>query len=291
MKTMVVCGLLGSGKTTFIQNQVRAAAQKTVVLVNDFGTAGIDGEIFSADGIEAVELPSGCICCTLKVELIATIKKIADEFAPEHLIIEPSGVASPSSVLEALQGAQVGTATVVGVIDATEFTELYASGMYGSFFEDQITSSDVILVNKADLTDEEKVLDTIHRIESINDRAVLVRTEYGKVNQSLSEAFSNRTIRATKSPLHFETLSFRLQPETNFESVRSLLDKLSQGRYGTVVRAKALLMTDRGPYRFDVVYGRSDCTPFDKPIADSRMVIIGDALNEIVLREVIRQFR
>src|SRR5512143_2531639 len=127
MNTTVVCGLLGSGKTTFIRNHVRGLTGRVVVLVNDFGAAGIDGEIFSAGGIEAIELPSGCVCCTLRFDLITTIKKIAKEFAPGHLVIEPSGVASPSAVLEALEVAGVSPASVVGIVDAAEFLELHDS--------------------------------------------------------------------------------------------------------------------------------------------------------------------
>src|SRR5512142_3020661 len=138
MKTTVVCGLLGSGKTTFIRNYVRGLSGKVVVLVNDFGAAGIDGEILSAGGIESVELPSGCVCCTLKFDLITTIQRITKQFAPEHLMIEPSGVASPSGVLDALAGAGEAPASVVGIVDAVEFAELLESGMYGRFFEEQI---------------------------------------------------------------------------------------------------------------------------------------------------------
>src|SRR5512139_1822259 len=167
MRTTVVCGLLGAGKTTFIRNFLGRGEERAVVLVNDFGAAGIDGEIFSAGGIESVELPSGCVCCTLKFDLITTIQKISKEFSPEHLLIEPSGVASPSAVLEALTSAGAGLVSVVGIIDATEFTELYDSGMYGSFFEDQITHADVILVNKTDLVREEMIVEAINRIESI----------------------------------------------------------------------------------------------------------------------------
>jgi G3E family GTPase len=76
MKTTIVCGLLGSGKTTFIQYVVRTSKEKVVVLVNDFGRAGIDGEILSSGGIDCIELPSGCVCCTLKFDLITTIEKI-----------------------------------------------------------------------------------------------------------------------------------------------------------------------------------------------------------------------
>jgi G3E family GTPase len=65
MQTTVVCGQLGSGKTTFIQNILRHANARTVVLVNDFGKLGIDGEIISSAGIDTIELPSGCVCCTL----------------------------------------------------------------------------------------------------------------------------------------------------------------------------------------------------------------------------------
>ena len=107
MKTTVVCGLLGSGKTTFIRNFAARVRRKTVVLVNDFGKTGIDGEILSRRGIESVELPSGCVCCTLKFDLITTVQRIMKQFSPEHLLIEPSGVASPSGVLEALESAGV----------------------------------------------------------------------------------------------------------------------------------------------------------------------------------------
>ena len=121
------------------------------MLVNDFGALGIDGEVFSAAGIEAVELPSGCVCCTLKFDLITTIERIRTTFDPEHLVIEPSGVASPSGVLEALESAGIGQVSVVGVVDATEFLELHEAEMFGTFFRDQIVNADVILVNKIDL--------------------------------------------------------------------------------------------------------------------------------------------
>ena len=76
MKTTVVSGMLGTGKTTFIGQLLKESRARTVVLVNDFGALGIDGEVFSASGIDAVELPSGCVCCTLKFDLITTIERI-----------------------------------------------------------------------------------------------------------------------------------------------------------------------------------------------------------------------
>jgi len=99
--------------------------EKAVVLVNDFGKAGIDGEILSSSGIESIELPSGCVCCTLKTDLITTIEKIISTFAPEHLIIEPSGVASPSGVLEALDLLKITPVMVIGIVDATRIHDFY----------------------------------------------------------------------------------------------------------------------------------------------------------------------
>jgi G3E family GTPase len=287
MKTTVVCGLLGSGKTTFIRNYVAGRTEKTVVLVNDFGAAGIDGEIFSANGIESVELPSGCVCCTLKFDLITTIGKIVKEFAPEHLMIEPSGVASPSGVLEALESAHAGPAAVVGIVDATEFIELYESGMYGSFFQDQISLADVVLVNKIDLAGEEAADEVARRIAALNPRAILFRT----VRAELSEPLPGVTPvsrSAGHGHVHFDfsTLSIRLHRDVDFLSFTKLLERLAAGEFGNVVRAKALVQTDKGPFRFDVVFGRADSAPFEQNVLEGRIVIIGENLQTQVMEQL-----
>lgn len=288
MKTTVVCGLLGSGKTTFIRNFVKHGSEKTVVLVNDFGATGIDGEIFSAGGIESVELPSGCVCCTLKVDLITTIERIICQFAPEHLVIEPSGVASPSGVLEALESAGIRAVTVVGIIDAVEFVELFESGMYGSFFEDQVSLADVILVNKTDLASELSIVETINRIESINPRAVLFRTKNAEIRESLPDVPAHARARGDgHGHFTFNTMTIRPQKIGDLAVLTSGLGDLAHGKYGTVVRAKALVRTEQGPYRFDIVYGKMDSVPFEKDIEDSRIVVIGLGLDEVGIRRTL----
>jgi G3E family GTPase len=280
MKTTVVCGLLGAGKTTFIRNFVTGRTEKTVVLVNDFGKAGIDGEIFSAGGIDSVELPSGCVCCTLKFDLITTIQRIVKQFSPEHLLIEPSGVASPSGVLEALESASTGSASVIGIVDATEFKELYESGMYGSFFEDQIVNSDVILVNKTDLANETMISAAERLIGSINPLAVLLRTVKATINIPLPEAPQHREIHSSGCHFHFETFSFKLTDRMELALVQTLFDDLSKGKFGRVARAKALVNTSAGPYRYDSTFGNVNAVRFERAIADSRLVVIGDGLDE-----------
>ncbi len=292
MRTTVVSGMLGSGKTTFVGHLLKESRERTVVLVNDFGALGIDGEVFSAAGIEAVELPSGCVCCTLKFDLITTIERIRASFDPEHLVIEPSGVASPSGVLEALASAGVGRVSVVGIVDATEFLELHEAEMFGTFFRDQIVNADVILVNKIDLAGEQTTRRTAEVIESLNPAAIVFRTVQAQLDGQLPEAPAGRGIvPAGHAHFRFDTVSLKIPAGTRVAAVDKLMSDLAAGRYGAIVRAKALADTDRGPWRFDLAFGNRSSARFAQPIADSRMVVIGTALDDGAIRREIRAGR
>jgi G3E family GTPase len=280
MRTTVVTGMLGSGKTTFVGRLLRGSRERAVVLVNDFGALGIDGEIFSAGGIEAVELPSGCVCCTLKLDLITTIARVRASFSPEHLVIEPSGVASPSGVLEALESAQVGPVTVVGVVDASEFLELYRAEIYGAFFLDQILNADVVLVNKADLAGDQAAAETVAVIENLNPAAVVLRTVQAEIPAPLpAPRRPGGVVRGGQAHFQFETLSLELPAGTPVAAVERLMRELASGRLGGVVRAKALIATERGPWRFDLAFGNLTSAAFPREIEKSRVVVIGEALD------------
>jgi len=279
MKTTIACGLLGAGKTTFIQQVAKHTQEKTVVLVNDFGKVGIDGEIFSADGIESIELPSGCVCCTLKFDLITTLQKITETLKPEHLIIEPSGVASPSAVLEALDLVKINPVTVVGIIDATEFLELYESQMFGNFFEDQIVNSDIILVNKTDLVDEGTTARIVQILGNMNPRGVIFPTVKASLNGPLPAASRTESaVRKFETHIHLETFTANIIKTEPLAFYKNLFSEMMEGTFGNVVRAKALVQSDEGPFRLDISSGRLDCVPFDRTVTHSRLVIIGEKL-------------
>lgn len=284
MKTTVVCGLLGTGKTTFIQQAVKNASERTVVLVNDFGKAGIDGEIFSADGIESIELPSGCVCCTLKFDLITTLRNIMKKFNPAHLLIEPSGVASPSGVLEALEIVDISPVMVVGIVDAAEFADLYETQMYGRFFEEQIALSDIILVNKIDLASEEQIQRAVATVSAVNPGALVLTTVKAALAAPLPDrARAHAAPKGHGSYFNFDSLSVSLARSIGFAEVEAFFRDMAQGAFGEVVRAKALAQTDRGPYRFDFTFGKVDVAPFDKEVAAGRLVIIGSNLKKEAL--------
>ncbi len=284
MKITIVCGLLGSGKTTFIQNIASDPSLRTVVLVNDFGQAGIDGEIFAGSGIDSIELPGGCVCCTLKFDLITTIKKIMADFSPEHLIIEPSGIASPTGVVDALNELGLRQYSVIGIVDAAEFVELNEAGIYGDFFQEQVSIADVVLINKIDLVDDDLIRKTSDLVSSMNPRAIIYRTVRAAVNEPLQVPAHERSVSVTNGKkLHFDTVSLALQGETGFKSAENFFKALTGKGFGDVVRAKALIQTDKGPGRFDLAFGKISSAIIQKPVTESRIVIIGEYLDRAAI--------
>ena len=291
MKTTLVCGVLGAGKTTFLNNILKHERGKTVVLVNDFGNAGIDGEIISSGGVDTIELPSGCVCCTLRFDLITTITKIIEQLNPEHLFIEPSGIASPSGVIDVLDSLSIQPVTIVGIVDATEFLEAYETDMYGWFFKSQVTQSDLVLVNKTDLVDGTKTEKIIGIIEMLNPNAVIVPVVHAVLDESLL-VHNAKIARKTNDPghaFHAETVTMQFSGVQSFDSLRTLFEKMLSGEYGNIMRAKALVQTEIGPYRFDLASKVVNAEIFIKEITNGRLVIIGTELKEDKIRQAVEK--
>jgi G3E family GTPase len=286
MRTTIVCGVLGAGKTSFLQSTIKNRREKVAILVNDFGAAGIDGEILSVSGLEVVQLPSGCVCCTLRFDLIQTIEKLMNAWHPDHLMIEPSGVASPSGVLEALASLKIAPVTVVGIVDASEFIDFYESEMFGTFLVDQMVNSDVVLVNKTDLVDTQRVQKTMELVSKLNERAIVIATVNAVINEPLPVIEPRRTPhKRSAHSLHYEAISLTVKGPVGFEFVRRFFEDLAAGKYGRVARAKALVQTDRGPFRFDLASRRVDASSFKHPIQVNRLVVLGKGVNEASIRE------
>lgn len=120
MKIQLICGFLGAGKATLLKNLIRQQTADTVILINEFGELGIDGvRISQTSNLNIIEMPSGCICCTLKEGLAGAVRKIIDHLKPKQLIIEPAGIAAPSSIILGLKNAdfwhEIELAPIMGV--------------------------------------------------------------------------------------------------------------------------------------------------------------------------------
>lgn len=287
MKVKIVCGFLGSGKTTFLQNILKDSFKNTVVLINELGDIAIDGDVISREGnLEVIELPGGCICCVLRADLITTVEQISREIKPDRLIIEPSGIAAPSSILETLQGSRVYDSleieAVVGIIDAATFLDDYESGAYGSFFFDQIQNSDILLVNKCDLAGD----DVVEKIEGIakdlNKSAIVFKTVY--CSAPVPEGESSKEIKPFDSEIHLDSVSIQTDDVFDEERIVKFFERLSSGSYGDIRRAKSIFKTRNGYINLDYVPKNIEIKKLKKDKA-SKFVAIGRGLDRGLIKE------
>jgi G3E family GTPase len=182
----IVFGFLGSGKTTFIIKTLEqwGAEEKIVVLVNEFGDVGIDGDLLTGQGGDVVEMPSGCICCTLQADFRSQMLEISRNIHPQRVIIEPTGVATIAqirSIVEAqLFEDAIAKINNILIADATGFMGLYKANRH--FVESQVKNAQLALLNKCDRVDKRKAMVTHGAILAINPELTVLMTEFGAVD-------------------------------------------------------------------------------------------------------------
>ncbi len=182
----VIFGFLGSGKTTFITRILREwdSNEKIVVLVNEFGDVGIDGELLSSQGGNVVEMPSGCICCTLQADFQAQILEISRTIRPDRIIIEPTGVATIGQIQWILNTQlfeqEITQIHKILIADATGFMGLYRANRH--FVESQVENAHIIMLNKCDRVERRKAMVIQSAISAINPELTVFMTEFGGID-------------------------------------------------------------------------------------------------------------
>jgi G3E family GTPase len=178
MKVIIIGGFLGSGKTTTLLSLGRHMVEKghrVAIIVNEIGEVGVDGETLSGSGLIAKELTSGCICCTLRISMEYTLQTLEEEYDPDVLIIEPTGIALPLQIKEhvALMGLpDISFAPVVTIVDASRFNmEL---SQIPKFILTQIEEAEILCVNKIDLVNKQTLADITGRLMDANPDALIV---------------------------------------------------------------------------------------------------------------------
>ena len=173
----IFSGFLGAGKTTLIRKLIAEAyaGEKLVLIENEFGEIAIDGGFLKDAGVEITEMNSGCICCTLVGDFTKALKKVMDDFAPDRILIEPSGVGKLSDVARAVErvdGAVIGSR--VTVVDAGK-AKMYMRN-FGEFFNDQVENADLIVLSRTDIVPAEKVVAASELLRTLNPDARLIST-------------------------------------------------------------------------------------------------------------------
>ncbi len=202
----IFSGFLGAGKTTLIRKLIQEAYQgeKLVLIENEFGDIAIDGGFLQDAGIQITEMNSGCICCTLVGDFTKALKKVIDEYAPDRILIEPSGVGKLSDVaaaVERVDDAKVGSK--VTVVDAGK-AKMYARN-FGEFFDDQVRSADLIVMSRTDSVGEKKLLEAVELLKAMNPETGLITTPWSELNGSqIREAMRENGLRAEMEALKEE---------------------------------------------------------------------------------------
>ena len=185
-KIDIFSGFLGAGKTTLIKKLIREAFQgeQIVLIENEFGEIGIDGGFLQEAGIQINELNSGCICCSLVGDFREALRKVVEQYAPDRILIEPSGVGKLSDVTRAVQGVAeelpVQPNSFVTVADVKK-VKMYMKN-FGEFYNDQISHASCIILSRTGSADEEKVAAAVAMLKEKNPTATIVTTDWEQLN-------------------------------------------------------------------------------------------------------------
>ena len=180
-KIDIYSGFLGAGKTTLIKKMLSEAyaGEKVVLIENEFGEIGIDGGFMKEAGVEITEMNSGCICCSLVGDFTQSLAQVLEQFAPDRILIEPSGVGKLSDVIKAAQQAaseDVKLNAFTTVVDATK-CRIYAKN-FGEFYNDQVHHAGCIVLSRTDGMSQEKLDAAVAILRGINEDAVIVTTPW-----------------------------------------------------------------------------------------------------------------
>ena len=184
-KITIFSGFLGAGKTTLIKKLIQDGykGEKLVLIENEFGQIGIDGGFLKDSGIQINEMNSGCICCSLVGDFGKALVQVLEEYQPDRILIEPSGVGKLSDVISAVQRIDAHDVVLDGfttVVDAKK-CKMYQKN-FGEFFNNQITyASCIILSHTAGLT-ESQIQDAVTRIRQFNPAAPIVTTDWEELS-------------------------------------------------------------------------------------------------------------
>ena len=312
-KIDIISGFLGAGKTTLIKKLIAEAFQgeKLVLIENEFGEIGIDGGFLKDSGIEITEMNSGCICCSLVGDFGEALKKVLNEYHPDRIIIEPSGVGKLSDVIKAvidIDSHDISLNSFTTVADAKK-CKMYMKN-FGEFFNNQIEFAKSIVLSHTKGVAEEKVEQAVALIREHNTKATLITTDWDELNgkdilaameqkDTLSDSLAELLHEEEHHHHHddecgchdhhhhhhadevFTSFGKETTKSYTSEEIENALKALQDSeKYGTILRAKGIVSGKDGKWiYFDYVPGEPDVRTGPAAVI-GRICVIGSKLNE-----------
>ena len=294
IKLDIISGFLGAGKTTFIKRILKAFEnrnEKIVVIVNEFGDIGIDGDIIRQEGYDLYEISKGCLCCTLKGDFTKTLFKVARDVSPKRVILEPSGIFVVQEALEILKQEALLDKyyidNLLTIVDSLNFSK--SAERIGPFLEKQIESSTKLLLSKTQYIEKEEVNKLVNRLRRINNTADIFTHDWDQyINDDIisiierggiKHQLSNELYYSTEELTHdYSSYSFKTQRVFTLESVKKLLEDVKGEKYGHIIRSKGLLLGNPENIEFQYVQGDYSIKTFKEGLAEGKMVFIGNSI-------------
>jgi G3E family GTPase len=259
----ILTGFLGAGKTTLLNRILHADhGLRVAVLVNDFGSINIDSQLVVGLEGETISLANGCICCTIRGDLLATIGSILQRpEQPEYVLIEASGVSDPWAVAETFMLPNLRERIVLdGVIALVDAEQVHAQRDYNDLIVDQISAADIVVLSKVDLVDEAQLVKVEAWVRQIVPRARVLHAINGDLPFALLLGIGRYQLEAAPRAAHvhdehcdhdhdhsatFSTWSYQRDRPLALKAVRQLLLEMPQ----TIFRAKGLVYLAEAPQR------------------------------------------
>ncbi len=267
----IFSGFLGAGKTTLIQKLLMKnfSAQNTVLIENDFGTIDVDAELLKSSGFRIHAINSGCICCTLVGDFVKSIEEVVEQYHPNTILVEPSGVGKLSAVEHACRNVQLaGKVRICGQITVVDVKRCCSYlRNFSEFFKDQVKAADILFLSRSDAFPD-KISDTKQCLKKENPNAQF----FTSVDELLAYLLANRLPKTkdTESALNcevhykcchhsedesFQTITIQFQHPIDLTKLRSVFQWLERKQLKGLLRAKGVLNVGKDYFSLQYVPG------------------------------------
>ena len=295
MNILIVSGFLGAGKTTFIQKLSEKTDKPFAVMENEYGGAGIDGNLLEQNRLKVWEMTEGCVCCSLKSDFAMSVLTIANTVAPDYLVVEPTGVGMLSSVIANLRKIEYDRIRLLKPLTVVDIDciDSYLT-TFEKFYVDQIKNAAHIVVSKTENKSAAEIEKAVRTLAAHNNEADITAKPY----DSLDTAWWNELFDITKNaftgrgplfplPLSaspaLETASFTGITVESIEALISDLSALIAERFGRVYRVKGFAPINGQWAKFDVVDKRYNIETCNA-MSESKLTVIGKDLDKNALK-------
>ena len=287
MKILLVSGFLGAGKTTFIKELAKNINLEFVVLENEYADIGVDKDFLDEKNLNVWEMSEGCICCSMKGDFKSSIKRIYSEINPEYLVVEPTGVGMLSSIIENIReinNNDIEILSPITLIDITSFSEYLET--FNSFFTDNLKNTGKVILTKLENSNYFEIENIKNEILKINNNLEIITDDYRNFQKEwfgeiLNKSIDNKIIDknfSLKTHINLRTFSKENVNLKTMDELGLFLNKLVDGDFGKIYRAKGIVKLDGYWGKFNLVYKNFEM----EPITDAKrtkIVIIGNNLD------------